>query len=497
MKKRSVLIILCLFLMTSLSNAIIAEEYSVGNVIEYGTYVQASEGTESTPIQWFVLTKTDEATLLISCCAIDAQIYNTENSTWQDSALRHWMNNDFLNNAFTAEQQDLILSTAVDNSAVQGKADWQPDDQPATEDKIFALSYSEFEKYIKDTEMAACDASEYATAKGVHTYWKYFTGAYWWLRSPGEEPGMAAVVNYIGDVFSSENMDSSFVGARPAMWVSLSDNNMLKQGAVEAHDPVNDIDFSAINDNAINFPNSSEYTTLLTSVANTFGDLPYHYKYDSNTRTFTIYYSGSQKQRTAIVDNISAYSTAINDLANSIKELSGKWGTYVDLSTRGGIMDYNNGHCQIYFVDQLNDIDQYTRSDDIIIQTYDNEIRFNLVTAVNKGEVKPSQNTPDTTGISHATTAGERNALQSAKDYLNVIAFSRKGLIEQLEYEGYSYSEAVYAVDHCGADWYDQARKCAKQYLDIMSFSKTELIEQLEYDGFTNSEAVYGASNSY
>lgn len=91
---------------------------------------------------------------------------------------------------------------------------------------------------------------------------------------------------------------------------------------------------------------------------------------------------------------------------------------------------------------------------------------------------------------------GERNALASAKQYLNSMAFSYSGLIEQLEYEGYSNSEATYAADNCGADWYEQAALSAKQYLNSMSFSRQGLIEQLEYEGFTYDQAVYGVEQN-
>jgi hypothetical protein len=95
-----------------------------------------------------------------------------------------------------------------------------------------------------------------------------------------------------------------------------------------------------------------------------------------------------------------------------------------------------------------------------------------------------------------ATTTGEKNALADAKAYLSVMAFSYDRLVDQLEYEGYTYSEAVYGVDHCGADWYEQAAKCAKSYLEIYSFSRSELIDQLEYEGFTYDQAVYGAKQN-
>ena len=93
-------------------------------------------------------------------------------------------------------------------------------------------------------------------------------------------------------------------------------------------------------------------------------------------------------------------------------------------------------------------------------------------------------------------TMGERNALSMAKTYLSVMAFSYNGLGKQLMYEGYTKDEAKYAVDNCGADWYEQAAKQAKAYLDTMAFSKQGLIEQLEYDGFTNDQAVYGVEQN-
>lgn len=100
---------------------------------------------------------------------------------------------------------------------------------------------------------------------------------------------------------------------------------------------------------------------------------------------------------------------------------------------------------------------------------------------------------PSTT--TEAVTIGQKNALDSAKSYLRLMAFSYDGIIKQLEYEGFSNSEASYAADNCGADWNEQALKSAKSYLDVMAFSYDRLIKQLEYDGFTHEQAVYGADN--
>jgi len=91
-------------------------------------------------------------------------------------------------------------------------------------------------------------------------------------------------------------------------------------------------------------------------------------------------------------------------------------------------------------------------------------------------------------------TMGQRNALSKAKSYLAYSAFSYSGLIEQLEFEGFSNEEATYAVDNCSADWNEQATIKAQQYLDYSAFSRSGLIEQLEFEGFTKEQAEYGVT---
>lgn len=89
-------------------------------------------------------------------------------------------------------------------------------------------------------------------------------------------------------------------------------------------------------------------------------------------------------------------------------------------------------------------------------------------------------------------TMGQLNALDSAKSYLSFTAFSYEGLIDQLEFEGYTTEDATYAAENCGANWNEQALKKAKSYLDSTAFSYTGLIDQLEYEGFTSEQATYG-----
>jgi hypothetical protein len=93
-------------------------------------------------------------------------------------------------------------------------------------------------------------------------------------------------------------------------------------------------------------------------------------------------------------------------------------------------------------------------------------------------------------------TISQQNALRAAGDYLDFSAFSRPGLIHQLEYEKYSTEDATWAVDRVTVDWNAQAAKSAKTYLDFSSFSRSGLVEQLLYEGFTPEQAEYGVSTT-
>lgn len=93
-------------------------------------------------------------------------------------------------------------------------------------------------------------------------------------------------------------------------------------------------------------------------------------------------------------------------------------------------------------------------------------------------------------------SAEQEQANKAAADYLQGQSFSRKGLIEQLKYEGYPAKYATAAVDSLHADWNHQAALTAATYLRNQSFSRKGLISQLEFEGFTHEQAVYGVTKA-
>lgn len=101
---------------------------------------------------------------------------------------------------------------------------------------------------------------------------------------------------------------------------------------------------------------------------------------------------------------------------------------------------------------------------------------------------------PTTTTTTFVTNS-KTQASRTATSYLRYMAFSRSGLIRQLEFEGFSNEDATYGVDAQNADWNAQAAKMAASYLRSMSFSRSGLINQLIFEGFTQSQAEYGVNS--
>ena len=92
--------------------------------------------------------------------------------------------------------------------------------------------------------------------------------------------------------------------------------------------------------------------------------------------------------------------------------------------------------------------------------------------------------------------ASQTNAVRKAESYLEFSAFSRSGLIAQLEYEGFSNADATYAVDTVRVDWNEQAAKKAASYLEFSAFSRQGLVDQLLYEGFTPAQAEHGVNST-
>lgn len=195
-----------------------------GDTVFLGTYEQdnnTSNGKED--IAWLVLEVKDGKALVVSKYALDCKQYNTSNTdvTWETCTLRKWLNNDFINAAFSSYEKAMIPTVTV---SADENPDYSTNPGNATQDQVFLLSITEANKYFGSDSARQCKPTDYAFANGA--YFNSVNGnCWWWLRSPGVtqySAHSAAYVHSSGGVYESgSDVDIGTSAVRPAMWISL------------------------------------------------------------------------------------------------------------------------------------------------------------------------------------------------------------------------------------------------------------------------------------
>ena len=194
-------------------------KFKVGKCVTFGNYPQTKAGNDNTPIEWLVLDNDGETALLISRYALDIKPYNEkyESTTWETCTLRGWLNNEFFNKAFSAEEKQSILQSDV---SADKNPKYSTNPGNATKDNVFLLSVVEANKFFKSNDARKCALTDYASyalqQKGYHDG----TFCWWWLRSPGHDSHFAANVFTVGSV-SDDSVLWDFIAVRPCVRVRL------------------------------------------------------------------------------------------------------------------------------------------------------------------------------------------------------------------------------------------------------------------------------------
>ena len=196
-------------------------EYKVGKTIEFGNYPQDKDGTEK-PIEWIVMKKEGNQVLLLSKYVLDAKSYNEGwgDVTWETSDIRQWLNNEFYTTAFNKAEKAKIQTSLIKN---EDNSEYGTSGGNDTEDKVFLLSEKEADTLFSDEEERIAKATEYAEKLGVDINENSEEkGAWWWLRSPGNDSFYAALVNYYGWVYGDGiGVNCNVYGVRPALHLNL------------------------------------------------------------------------------------------------------------------------------------------------------------------------------------------------------------------------------------------------------------------------------------
>ena len=188
----------------------------------FGNYNYGRDGTKK-PLEWIVLREFSDGTaLLLSKYCLDCISYNEqyEPISWEKCTMRHWLDNEFFNTAFSDEEQQKILLTENAN-----------DDNPEhgtkgcgiTFDKIFCLSIDEAEKYLPIKEVRKAWATPYAKSKGAFiSDYRNRHSCCWYLRSPGGTRKFAADIEDDGSISHyGFHVDIHWCCIRPAIRIRI------------------------------------------------------------------------------------------------------------------------------------------------------------------------------------------------------------------------------------------------------------------------------------
>jgi hypothetical protein len=162
-----------------------------------------------------VVENKEDRLLLVSEMLLDSRRYNESRSgvTWETCSLRKWLNGEFLNAAFSEEEQTAIPVVTVTRSASM-KFDTDPGND--TEDKVFLLGLGQLQSYFKNG--GYCRPTAYAVARGCRVDNEGYCR--WWLRTPGDSR-RSVIMGNGGVVLFCYDVNSDGYGVRPALWFDL------------------------------------------------------------------------------------------------------------------------------------------------------------------------------------------------------------------------------------------------------------------------------------
>ena len=183
---------------------------NIGDTVTFGNY-------GGNPIEWVVLDKIDSKVMLFAKYNfMEERAYNTGQNhvPWETSDLRLWLNNEFLNEAFSESEISAIADTNVNNFE---ETDGYMND---TVDKVYLLSHADFKKY-RDI-LYKYDAV-YEVDWWEEPYVRKGIGTFIWLRDSydyGPDMGIYhSFINHYGECDSRAITQDGSMNIRPVIWL--------------------------------------------------------------------------------------------------------------------------------------------------------------------------------------------------------------------------------------------------------------------------------------
>lgn len=193
-----------------------------GDYVSFGEYEQdnnTSNGKEN--IDWLVLEKDGSKLFVISKYALDFEPYDdiADEADWEDCTLRMWLNDVFLDTAFSDAERLMIPTIPLKS---------ETNEKESTEDRVFLLSQDEVLKYFKTDNDRKCYPTKYAISKNDHIQIdsngrekKKGTNIScdWMLRTEGRTGWVDGITDKGESLLSIELPSETYV--RPAIWIEM------------------------------------------------------------------------------------------------------------------------------------------------------------------------------------------------------------------------------------------------------------------------------------
>ena len=199
---------------------VLPRNLTFGQYVTLGAWEQdndLSNGPE--PVEWRVLTVENGKALLITKKGIDVQVFNPQPASytvWESCYLRSWLNEEFLENAFTAQERAAIQETLVPETVNEK---YLTSSGNPTKDRIFILSVPEVEACFANELDRTAYPTDYSADKNG---WPTVGYGVIWTRTPGEDQYHVALVGELGAInYEGWWVHNEDALVRPAMWVTL------------------------------------------------------------------------------------------------------------------------------------------------------------------------------------------------------------------------------------------------------------------------------------
>ncbi len=223
-KALCLLLAICLtFIVTACKTENIAEQTSgelIGKTVYFGIFEQDNNLTSNQePIAWTIMCEKNDQYLLYSNSVLYALKYSdNQTDEWNDTIISAWLNNEFINTAFSESEKAALVKETLDSEYLGNKK------QYTNENLVFTLSTHElnyFSTAIKNSSFYFCVASYYAqNINDTYIYNNVDTTEYngmadFWVRSNTVFP----TINGPRGGFEIQEYSGQVYGIRPAIWV--------------------------------------------------------------------------------------------------------------------------------------------------------------------------------------------------------------------------------------------------------------------------------------